>query len=60
MSCHCQGIAVPLSLFLRYRDDAGLLVVDVVALELVKGHRNGCINFVLHTRKTFKSLNSKL
>ena len=51
MSGHCLGIAVPLSLLLGNRDDAGLLVVDVVALELVKCHRNGCINFVLHTSK---------
>ena len=50
MSCHGLGIAVPLSLLLTDGDDARLLVVDVVALELIKCHSNGGIYFVLHTQ----------
>ena len=56
MFCHRQGIAIPLSLFFCNRNDARLLVMNIVALELVKCHRNGCINFVFHTQKIMITL----
>ena len=49
MCGHSLGIAIPLSLLLIDRNDARLLVVDVVALELMQCQCDGSINFVLHT-----------